>query len=97
MALYKKDTVRKTFPVVDRGPSHYEEIAEQALENSIEHLNHAYRSKLCGAEGAVEFRDGGVYTYDNHGKRYLDCLGGSSVAPAGRACSRRSQIHFLLQ
>ncbi len=83
MALYKKDTVRKHFPVVDRGPSHYEEIAEQALDNSIDHLNHAYRNKLCGAEGAVEFRDGGVYTYDNHGKRYLDCLGGYGIFNVG--------------
>lgn len=83
MAVYKKDVVRKRFPVVDRGPTHYEDIAEQALENSIEHLNHAYRSKLCGAEGAVEFRDGGVYTYDNHGKRYLDCLGGYGIFNVG--------------
>lgn len=83
MSVYKKDTFRKRFPVVDRGPSHYQLIAEQALENSIEHLNHAYRSKLCGAEGAVEFRDGGVYTYDNHGKRYLDCLGGYGIFNVG--------------
>lgn len=83
MAVYKKDVVRKRFPVVDRGPTHYEDIAEQALENSIEHLNHAYRSKLCGAEGVVEFRDGGVYTYDNHGKRYLDCLGGYGIFNVG--------------
>jgi putrescine aminotransferase len=83
MALYKKDTPANKFPVVDRGPSHYEEIAAQALENSIEHLNHAYRNKLCGAEGAVEFRDGGVWTYDNHGKRYLDCLGGYGIFNVG--------------
>lgn len=83
MALYRKEDYVKQFPVVDRGPDHYEEIAAQALENSIEHLNHAYKQKLCGAEGAVEFRDGGVYTYDNHGKRYLDCLGGYGIFNVG--------------
>jgi len=83
MAVYKKEFARKRFPVVDRGPTHYEEIAQTALEYSIEHLNHAYRNKLCGAEGAVEFRDGGVYTYDNHGKRYLDCLGGYGIFNVG--------------
>lgn len=84
MAVYKKiNNNRKRNPVIERGPRHYEEIASQALENSIEHLNHAYRNKLCGAEGAVEFRDGGVYTYDNHGKRYLDCLGGYGIFNVG--------------
>jgi putrescine aminotransferase len=83
MAVYKRDAARKRFPVVDRGASHYEVIADQALENSIEHLNHAYRNKLCGAEGVVEFRDGGVYTYDNKGKRYLDCLGGYGIFNVG--------------
>jgi len=84
MALYKKkDSSIKPFPVLDRGSDHYETIASQALENSIEHLNHAYKQKLCGAEGAVEFRDGGVYTFDNHGKRYLDCLGGYGIFNVG--------------
>lgn len=83
MALYRRDAQVKSFPVVDRGPSHYEEIAGQALDNSTEHLNSAYGKKLCGAEGAVEFRDGGVYTYDNHGKRYLDCLGGYGIFNVG--------------
>ena len=73
MALYKKRESVKRFPSIARGDEHYETIAAQALENSIEHLNHAYKQKLCGAEGAVEFRDGGVYTYDNTDKRYLDC------------------------
>lgn len=82
MALYKKKEV-KQFPVVERGNDHYERIASQALDNSIEHLNHAYKQKLCGAEGAVEFRDGGVYTFDNHGKRYLDCLGGYGIFNVG--------------
>jgi len=62
---------------------HYEQIAGQALTNSINHLNPAYKHKLCGAEGAVEFRDEGVYTYDNHGKRYLDCLGGYGIFNVG--------------
>ncbi len=62
MAIYRKEQERKKFPVVSRGSQHYERIASQALENSIEHLNHAYGQKLCGAEGAVEFRDEGVYT-----------------------------------
>jgi putrescine aminotransferase len=83
MALYKKKESVKPFPQVQRGSSHYETLAGQALENSIEHLNHAYKHKLCGAEGAVEFRDGGVYTYDNHGKRYLDCLGGYGIFNVG--------------
>lgn len=83
MAVYRKDAPARKIPFVERGPSHYEEIAAQALDNSIEHLNHAYRKKLCGAEGAVEFRDEGVYTYDNHGKRYLDCLGGYGIFNVG--------------
>jgi len=83
MALYQKDTTVKRFPVVDRGPSHYEEIAGRALENSINHLNPYFANKLCGSEGAVEFRDGGVYTYDTHGKRYLDCLGGYGIFNVG--------------
>lgn len=84
MAVYRKEDAQiKKFPVVKRDSSHYEEIAAQALENSIEHLNHAFGQKLCGAEGAVEFRDGGVYTYDNHGKRYLDCLGGYGIFNVG--------------
>ncbi|MGH9549116.1 MAG: aminotransferase class III-fold pyridoxal phosphate-dependent enzyme, partial [Terriglobales bacterium] len=83
MALYRKTDYVKQFPVVQRGADHYEQIAGQALENSIEHLNHAYKQTLCGAEGAVEFRDGGVYTYDNHGKRYLDCLGGYGIFNVG--------------
>lgn len=64
-------------------PEHYEQIASSALSNSINHLNTAYSQKLCGAEGAVEFRDEGVYTYDNHGKRYLDCLGGYGIFNVG--------------
>ena len=83
MALYQKDNTVKRFPVVDRGPSHYEEIAGRALENSINHLNPYFANKLCGSEGAVEFRDGGVYTYDTHGKRYLDCLGGYGIFNVG--------------
>ncbi len=83
MAVYKKSAARKAFPYVERGPSHYEEIARDALDNSIDYLNYSYSKKLCGAEGAVEFRDGGVYTYDNHGKRYLDCLGGYGIFNVG--------------
>jgi putrescine aminotransferase len=83
MAIYRKEQEHKKFPVVSRGSQHYERIASQALENSIEHLNHAYGQKLCGAEGAVEFRDEGVYTYDTHGKRYLDCLGGYGIFNVG--------------
>jgi putrescine aminotransferase len=61
----------------------YAELAATALSNSIEYLNHSYAKKLCGAEGTVEFRDGGVYTYDSHGKRYLDCLGGYGIFNVG--------------
>jgi putrescine aminotransferase len=83
MALYKKNFEKKEFPKLERGAKHYEMIAAEALENSIEHLNHAYGQKLCGAEGVVEYRDGGVYTYDNNGKRYLDCLGGYGIFNVG--------------
>ena len=83
MALYKKNFEKKVFPKLERGAKHYEMIAAEALENSIEHLNHAYSQKLCGAEGAVEYRDGGVYTYDTNGKRYLDCLGGYGIFNVG--------------
>jgi putrescine aminotransferase len=83
MAVYRKSETAKAFPLVDRGPAHYEELAESALENSIDYLNNSYSNKLCGAEGAVEFKDGGVYTYDNHGKRYLDCLGGYGIFNVG--------------
>src|SRR5271156_3710175 len=61
----------------------YAELAATALGNSINYLNHSYAKKLCGAEGTVEFRDSGVYTYDNHGKRYLDCLGGYGIFNVG--------------
>lgn len=61
----------------------YDHLASTALENSIEHLNHSYSQKLCGAEGIVEFTDSGVYTYDNKGKRYLDCLGGYGIFNVG--------------
>jgi putrescine aminotransferase len=80
MAVYKKNSY---VGIPGIGQNHYEEIAKSALTNSIEHLNHAYKQKLCGAEGAVEFRDSGVYTYDNHGKRYLDCLGGYGIFNVG--------------
>ncbi len=83
MAVYRKESNNGAVPKVERGPGHYDQIAAEALENSIEHLNHAYRQKLCGAEAAVEFRDFGVYTYDNHGKQYLDCLGGYGIFNVG--------------
>ena len=84
MAVYTKPRTTLTpVPSIDRGLTHYEKIAGEALENSIEYLNNAYSRKLCGAEGAVEYRDGGVYTYDNHGKRYLDCLGGYGIFNVG--------------
>ncbi len=74
---------RQPLPVAERGTDHYQQIADQALENSIHYLNHAYAHKLCGAEGVVEFRDEGVWTYDNRGQRYLDCLGGYGIFNAG--------------
>ena len=67
----------------DKNGKRYDELAANALENSIEHLNTFFANKLCGAEGAVEFRDEGVYTYDNKGKRYLDCLGGYGIFNVG--------------
>lgn len=86
MAVYSKKLEPKpttTFPAIARGTNHYEKIASEALQNSIDYLNNSYSGKLCGAEGAVEYRDGGVYTYDNHGKRYLDCLGGYGIFNVG--------------
>lgn len=86
MAVYNKRLEPKptsAFPAIERGPSHYEKIASEALQNSIDYLNYSYSGKLCGAEGAVEYFDGGVYTYDNHGKRYLDCLGGYGIFNVG--------------
>lgn len=86
MAVYRKGLEPKptsAFPAIERGPSHYEKIASEALQNSIDYLNYSYSGKLCGAEGAVEYFDGGVYTYDNHGKRYLDCLGGYGIFNVG--------------
>lgn len=86
MAVYSKtDNIRRTrvFPVTETVSDHYEKIAAEALENSIDYLNLSYSHKLCGAEGAVEYRDGGVFTYDNHGKRYLDCLGGYGIFNVG--------------
>ncbi len=84
MAVYKRRESTKRFTrQVNHGPEHYERISEKCLENSINHLNTAYSKKLAGAEGAVEFRDAGVFTYDNHGKRYLDCLGGFGIFNVG--------------
>lgn len=86
MAVYSKRLEPKptsAFPAIERGPNHYEKIAGEALQNSIDYLNFSYSGKLCGAEGAVEYFDGGVYTYDNHGKRYLDCLGGYGIFNVG--------------
>jgi putrescine aminotransferase len=62
---------------------HYRHIAALALEHSKDYLNMAFAKKLCGAEGRVEFRDEGVYTYDHLGKRYLDCLGGYGIFNVG--------------
>lgn len=83
MAVYKRRESTKRFTRVSHGPEHYSRITEKCLENSINHLNTAYSKKLAGAEGAVEFRDEGVFTYDNHGKRYLDCLGGFGIFNVG--------------
>jgi putrescine aminotransferase len=87
MAVYKQqrrdNTKRFKRASVNHGPEHYERIAETCLENSINHLNTAYSQKLAGAEGAVEFRDQGVFTFDTHGKRYLDCLGGFGIFNVG--------------
>lgn len=83
MVIEQKHLETVGFKRSQSSPEHYEQIASQALSNSINHLNTAYSQKLCGAEGAVEFRDEGVYTYDNHGKRYLDCLGGYGIFNVG--------------
>lgn len=84
MAVYKRRATAKRFTrEVNYGPEHYERIASKCLDNSINHLNTAYSQKLAGAEGAVEVRDQGVYTFDNHGKRYLDCLGGFGIFNVG--------------
>lgn len=66
-----------------KAKDHYKSIADDALYNSINHLNPAYGNKLSGAEGAIEFRDSGVWTYDNKGRKYLDCLGGYGIFNVG--------------
>lgn len=68
---------------LDSSNGRYKRLADKALEHSIKHLNPAYGNKLSGAEGAVEFKDGGVFTYDNNGRRYLDCLGGYGIFNVG--------------
>lgn len=68
---------------LDSSNGKYQKLAENALQHSINHLNPAYGNKLSGAEGAVEFKDAGVFTYDNKGKRYLDCLGGYGIFNVG--------------
>ena len=83
MAIEEKFLVDSSKNEKDPSKKHYENIAEQALLNSINHLNPAFGSKLSGAEGAVEFKDEGVYTYDNKGRRYLDCLGGYGIFNVG--------------
>ncbi|MBY0358977.1 MAG: aminotransferase class III-fold pyridoxal phosphate-dependent enzyme [Candidatus Obscuribacterales bacterium] len=83
MAVYKRRVQTSRLPKTTYGAEHYENIAANCLANSIKHLNAAYAKKLAGAEGAVEFRDQGVFTYDNHGKRYLDCLGGYGIFNVG--------------
>ncbi len=84
MVVYKKNNLRKkTKSFKEAKITQYDVIANLALTNSIEHLNLSYSQKLCGAEGSVEFKDEGVYTYDNKGKRYLDCLGGCGIFNIG--------------
>ncbi len=84
MVVYKKNNLRKkTKSFKEAKITQYDVIANLALTNSIEHLNLSYSQKLCGAEGCVEFKDEGVYTYDNKGKRYLDCLGGYGIFNIG--------------
>lgn len=83
MVIEQKHLETVGFKRSQTSSEHYEQITSQALTNSINYLNPAYKHKLCGAEGAVEFRDEGVYTYDNHGKRYLDCLGGYGIFNVG--------------
>jgi putrescine aminotransferase len=84
MAVYKQRRENaKRISGTKHGREHYEQIAASCLENSINHLNQAYSHKLAGAEGAVEFSDQGVFTYDINGKRYLDCLGGFGIFNIG--------------
>jgi putrescine aminotransferase len=83
MSIYKTDLAEPKKSSSSDTALKYAELAASALQNSVEHLNHSYAQKLCGAEGVVEFKDGGVYTYDNHGKRYLDCLGGYGIFNVG--------------
>ena len=83
MAIEEKFLVDSNNNEKDPSKKHYENIAENALLNAINHLNPAFGNKLSGAEGAIEFRDEGVYTYDNKGRRYLDCLGGYGIFNVG--------------
>lgn len=86
----EKNLLKNTGAASQNAPSkeqkakdHYKSIADDALYNSINHLNPAYGNKLSGAEGAIEFRDSGVWTYDNKGRKYLDCLGGYGIFNVG--------------
>ncbi len=84
MAVYKNNSIRKKTKTFNEAKiTQYSQIANLALHNSIEYLNLSYSQKLCGAEGSIEFKDEGVYTYDNKGKRYLDCLGGYGIFNVG--------------
>ncbi len=83
MALKKMNVYSEGLRSYDHDSTYYESIAASALENSIRYLNPSFAGKLCGAEKAVEFSDSGVYTVDNHGKRYLDCLGGYGIFNVG--------------
>lgn len=82
MAIEKNVVTKRNDEDSDR-QNHYEEMAASALTNSINHVNAAFGEKLSGAEGAVEFRDEGVWTYDNKGRKYLDCLGGYGIFNVG--------------
>ncbi|MBN2081006.1 aminotransferase class III-fold pyridoxal phosphate-dependent enzyme [bacterium] len=67
-------------------PEEEQQIIETTLKNYSEHLNPGFvqmkRSAKSDAHG-VEWRGEGVWMYNIHGHRFLDCLGGYGVFALG--------------
>jgi putrescine aminotransferase len=71
---------------VDLSSDEEERIISETFVNYREHLNPGFikfkRSAKSDAQG-VEWRGEGVYMYNIHGHRFLDCLGGYGVFALG--------------
>ena len=70
----------------DLTPEEEQQIIETTLKNYNEHLNPGFvqmkRSAKSDAHG-VEWRGEGVWMYNIHGHKFLDCLGGYGVFALG--------------